>query len=259
MHLADVLSTLKRRWLLVLVGVLVTLVGCVAVARVVPPKYTLTANVLLLPPQTVSPQGSNPLLVLGDLNTVADVLSRSMTDDESISRMRAQGAVETFSATRDQTTSAPLLQTSATAKTLADAKETLDIITNSVPERLNSIQSALGVQPAAVVTSTVLTNNNVPEVSRKTQIQGIVGAAALGLFSTLLFVSVVDRRRQSRRGRGSSGALPESSQTARGTGAEEQRSKAGGGVCRAPELSGHDHDELSPKVAEPHLSQRSRQ
>ena len=199
MLFTEMLGMLRRRWLIVVLGLMLTTAASVGVFKVVHPDYTLTREVLLLPPQSETPAGTNPLLALGGLNSAVDVLARALSDDANITDVRAQGATGTFTTTRDQTTSAPMLQVSVTTDTQAEAQKTVGILTAVVPARLSSLQGDLGVPQASHVTSTVLTDNTQPEASRKSQLQAVVGIFALGVLATILLASLIDRM-SSRRG-----------------------------------------------------------
>ena len=202
MLFTDILGTLRRQWLLVLLGLMVT-AGCgLATLESVPPTYTVEAGVLLLPPQSSVPAGANPLLAMGGLGAAVDVLARALQDDQNVRALQDQGADADFTVIHDLTTSAPVLQVTSSGDNPADALRTLDIVTGSVPTVLSKVQEGLEMGKSSYITSTVVTRDTEPRIVRKGQIRILVAVLALGGLSTIFVAALVDAlltRRETRR------------------------------------------------------------
>ncbi|MEO9239028.1 MAG: hypothetical protein ABI418_13175, partial [Jatrophihabitantaceae bacterium] len=115
MSFASIGRALVRRWYVSVLGILIT-VGLLAGAVVeVPATYQARASVLLLPPKTKLE--ANPLLGLGGLQEVSDVLARAISDSETADQILAIGSGGKYSVGRDTSTSGPIILITAEAST----------------------------------------------------------------------------------------------------------------------------------------------
>lgn len=119
MKLADVLGALRRRWYVLVVGILVAGAAAYGVWSYVPPEYERTATQLLLPGEATIPEDANPYLFVGGLYQVADILVRAIGPDDlaavtdaypgtevTVSRDTAAGSVMIVSVTAPSDTAA---------------------------------------------------------------------------------------------------------------------------------------------------------
>ena len=146
MLLGTLTHVVRRRWYVVLVGVLITGVAAVAVASLEPPRYSVSATALLLPPK-VSSEGkeTNPYLQLGGLTTAVDVLARALNDPRVHDKIIKQGEAGDYVAQRDFLTAAPLLVVTAESTTADRAREIRDAVMEAAPEVLSELQASVGV------------------------------------------------------------------------------------------------------------------
>ena len=92
MLLPHMLRALRRQWVVTVLGLLATIAVCVPMAQWFPPEYSVTATVLLLPPEdTETPEQANPLLLLGGLMAPADVLISALGDPAIESQLKENG------------------------------------------------------------------------------------------------------------------------------------------------------------------------
>lgn len=208
MRVGDFFSVLRRRWLLVLIGVLMTIGLSGAGYAFFKPTYEITATVLLLPPAPSTPAigSTNPYLQLSGLQQVVDLIGVSLTDQAKQLEMEAISKDVEFSVKADTRTNSPLLVIDVKDSSPETAVRIRDNILADVPVRLEAMQRALGVSAKDQVTSTVLTLDGQAEEVGKNRIRAAVVAGGLGLALTLVAATVWDghrlrhpRRRAARR------------------------------------------------------------
>jgi hypothetical protein len=194
---------LLRRWYVVLAGLAVTAAACLGVTSLVPAKHDAVSTVLLLPPETrVDGRPTNPYLGLGGLDGMADVVSAAMMDAGVQQSVADEGLAVEYGLGRDLTMSGPVVVVQVTGEAPQDALRGQQFLLDRLPERLDALQEDVGVRPAARITSTVITQDEVTQVNRRSQTRVLLVAAAGGLAGTYLLAALVDgivaRRRASR-------------------------------------------------------------
>jgi len=205
MGISAVLSALRRRWYIVLVGLLLT-GGLVAGAMVLfPPSYTARGLVLLIPPiDRETAAGANPFLGLGGLEIPARVLVAAYSSNavqEDIAD-RAPDAEVTVS--MEESTRGPVIAVDVIDSSADGALRILDYVTSSIPGKLEQLQAEVGAPPATTVKSIPLTMDTEAEADPSDSTRMLILAAVLGIAVTALSIFVADAvsMRPSRRRRG---------------------------------------------------------
>ena len=192
-----------RRWHLGLIGILTTVVLCVSAALVIPVSYTATADVILTPPPTTGQNANpNPYLALGDLQPLAEVVARAMTDGPAQVKLRASGLINPYTVATDQTTNSPLVIVTATGATEPAALTNLRLILATAPTVLTQLQDAQSVPTVARVKVQVISLPTRAKAVRKSQIRAVAVALVVGLVGTTLVVTAIDVILLRRRSRG---------------------------------------------------------
>lgn len=186
---------LLLRWPATVAGLLLTLALVAATATVVKPTYQANANVLLVPPAKV---GTNPYLDLGGLEPVADILARSLADDATAEQLKSQGFSGTYTVSRDQSVSGPVLLVTAETATPASAMGLLGAVLSRVAPRLASLQQAQSVAPQAMLTLETVYETATPKPVTKSRMRAEVAAGILGLVVMLALVLGTHRLKSSR-------------------------------------------------------------
>ncbi len=197
MRVGDFFGVLRRRWLLVLVGLLLT-TGLSAGAYVLSkPTYEVTATVLLLPPapQTPATGSTNPYLLLSGLQQVVDLVGVSLTDQAKTLELEAISKDVEFTVKADTRTDSPLLVIDVKDSSAETAVAIRDNLVASVPVRLAAMQQALAVGVRDQVTSTVLTLDTQAKEVGKNRVRAAVVVGALGLALTLVAAAMWDTHR----------------------------------------------------------------
>src|SRR6266542_3221423 len=158
---------LSRRWYIVLVGLSLTAMLCVAVTAVVPPKYQVTSSVLFLPPHsdTVA-QGGNPFLALGGLETIAGVVARTVSDSAVQARVKAAGGTGEYTVEPDAKAGGPVLLVTVEDRTPARALRTLAVVLKQLPRTLSTLQTTAGVAEPSLITSKEITREDRAQAAR---------------------------------------------------------------------------------------------
>ena len=219
MSLSHLVGVLKRRWIVVLAGVLLTMGACVAATRVVPSELSSTSTMLLLPPVNTTEPGANPYLSLAGLTGPAEVVSRSVSDPATDAKLRQAGASGTWTVERDYQTSAPIILVTVTDSSIEKVRATSNIILGEVPKALDQLQASINVPSAARITSTVVNRDADVQRVLKPLLRALMLVLAAGLILTVALAALLDavllRRRHGqsalggrRRARGSGGAAP---------------------------------------------------
>jgi uncharacterized protein involved in exopolysaccharide biosynthesis len=198
MRVGDLVGVLRRRWLLVLVGVLMTIGLSGAGYVLFKPTYEITATVLLLPPAPTAPANgtpNNPYLQLSGLQQVVDLVGVSLTDQATQVELKAISKDVDYTVKADTRTNSPLIVIDVKDSSPETAVRIRDILVARVPVRLAAMQETLAVSAKDRVTSTVLTLDGQAEEVGKNRLRAAVVAGALGLALTLVAATVWDEHR----------------------------------------------------------------
>lgn len=192
MYLADLMGVLRRRWYVLMAGLIATAGLAFAVTLVVPTEYEATASVVLLPPKLTVGSGGNPYLSLGGLQATTDVVATAMGAEDTVDAIQADGGTDDFVIERDRTTTGPILSIIATADSPEGAMKTLRLLIDQVPTTLKELQETDNVNRSFRITSAEVAQDATPSTNRKSQIRALVLMVGLGLAGTVTLAAVVD-------------------------------------------------------------------
>src|SRR6478736_4409102 len=149
MALSDVLGPLRRRWYLVLVGLLLAACSGWATAALAPSQYTTRGLVMLLPSAlTTGPKG-NALLNLGGLELPARVLIAYYSSEPAKSDLEQFAPKAVVEVTMEESTRGPIIAVDVKDATADGAMRVLHHVIDSIPENLARIQSEVGTAAQA--------------------------------------------------------------------------------------------------------------
>ncbi len=185
----------RRRWISMTCGLIVTALLCVGCAILVPPTYGASAGVLLLPPKSTLGTQGNPYRALGGLEIAADVLSRAMLDSKVADSIAPPSGSASFEVAPDPTTSGPVLLVEGTDRSPSGALRTEKRVLEQMPRTLASLQEDAGAGPETLITMAVITQDKTAQTTRKSQIRALIVAVVIGLGFTLGLMLLADRRR----------------------------------------------------------------
>lgn len=201
MNVNDMLRTCVRRWYVMVLGLVLTAGLCVVAAEHLPPTYTRSATLVLLPGTKLMPEGGNPFLFMGGLTQARDVLVRSIDDDSVRKQVLADRPGDDYTVTGDPTTAGPLIVLTVTTKAPGDAGPVLADLEARVPQTLQRLQDEAAAPADARISSMELTASQDTKVDQKKRLQTILLLLVAGLVLTVLGTGLVDGVLRRRAGR----------------------------------------------------------
>ena len=205
MDFTAVIASLLRRWYLALGGLLVT-AGLVAAALyLVPPSYSATASVVLLPSQQSLQAGANPLLQLGGLDQPTSLAVAYLGGSDLHRRFGEMYPGATYTATVDTLGRGPLVDFTVDAPTADGALTALQGALAMLPQALNTLQDGVDAPAASRVRSAPLSVDTHATKVKGTTMRVAILAAGVGLALTLIGAVAFDSliaRRSARRSKG---------------------------------------------------------
>lgn len=166
MYVWDLVRALRRRWYILIPGLVMTLLAAILAMRVVPPSLQATGSVLLISPAVeMAEDGTqasrvNPYLNFGaPLGATAEVVSAAVTSERTAKDLKENGATGTYDVALDPNSSAPLLSVQATAEDNAKALATLQAVIKAIHDRLEQIQGEAGSPINQFIKTEVVTSS----------------------------------------------------------------------------------------------------
>lgn len=194
------LAVLRRQAAVTLIGLLITTAGVAGVVRFFPPERVVKATVLLVPPAGTPRAGGplpNPYLQMGGLGAPVEVLARSLNDPKIRKDIEARHPKVTYSAERDQNSSAPILLITVEGAERDQVQQVRDELLDLTPKSLANLQNDINVVPDYRITSTIVSAENDGSMSLRSSIRAALVVDAIGMLLTLAIATFVDRRRRS--------------------------------------------------------------
>jgi hypothetical protein len=204
MDVTGPLRTLRRRWILTLLLLLLTLAATVAFAKK-PGPYQSESQVVLLPSKVSAKVfGGNPYLSFGgSISLTADLVRREMTNPQTVAALAARGFTGSYSVVDDPETAGPVLDVVATGNNKYLVEHTLQGATAEVSTQLLALQTS--VKPADQITSLVVSYDPQPSLKISKKARPIAVVLVIGLLFTIAIPQLVDAalgaRRAARSGR----------------------------------------------------------
>jgi hypothetical protein len=192
------MSSLRRRWLLTCVLLLLTLAASAGIWKKLPPTYqSVSSIVFLVPESTAKAFGGNPYLAFnGTLNQTADVVRYETNDVRTANSLKAQGYPSSYLVTDAADTSGPVLIVTVTGSSETGVEHTLYGVTSEVSTKLETLQTGLAADNE--ITDKVITFMPEPSYLKSKKEKPTLLLLALGLVLTVSIPVVVDAQRARR-------------------------------------------------------------
>ncbi|MBE8470394.1 YveK family protein [Streptomyces justiciae] len=200
MDLAEIFRVMRRRWYVLLPGLLLTAGLVFGVTRVVHVTYQSQSTVVLLNSQkaTLAYDGNPFLSTQTSLTGMADSLARNLNSDDSLRELKSRGAKGTFEAKLADNAQGPLLWLTVTGTDKASVLSSDKILTAYAKERLEEFQQDQSVASKAMIRMTTIVAPQTPVAQTKTRLEYMIMAGGAGLVLSLVAVFYVEARRRPR-------------------------------------------------------------
>ena len=198
MDLAEIVRVMRRRWYVLLPGLLLAAGLVFAVTVLVPVTYQSQSTVVLLNSQkaTQAYDGNPFLSTQTSLTGMADSLARNLNSDDSLRDLKARGAKGTFAAKLADNAQGPLMWLTVTGTDKDSVLSSDKILTAYAKERLDQFQKEQSVAPKAMIRMTTIVPPQNPVAQTKTRLEYMVMAGGLGLVLTLAGAFYVEARKR---------------------------------------------------------------
>ncbi len=208
MKTLDLRGTLRRRWWLLVAGLVATAALAVVAFQVVGPVHEMKSSALLVPP-AVTVVGSpapespgNPFLRLDGIDPALSVLVTKMTSEQMSDRIVEGTKSGDYTVDEDPLSQAPIVVVTATGADSAETRAVLDRVREELPETFNQLQDQAGIRESARITLLELVSDEEPSLVWGGLIRLEIMIVGVGLVGTLLLIGLWDalaRSRSSRR------------------------------------------------------------
>ncbi|MHB1289797.1 hypothetical protein [Georgenia sp.] len=198
MQFSDLLAVIRRRWLVVVLGVVLTALLGFGATRLVPIEFEAKSSILVIPPTSTPNTGGNPYLALGGLQVVADVLARAMSDPSTVEEVTPPGGAAEFVVEPDASTSGPMLVVTTTDISPEGAVELLARVVELAPEKLSVLQSSVDAPPQTQLEIAVIAQDTEALPLYKGLIRALLVVVAAGLGLTAALTVAIDSLRRRR-------------------------------------------------------------
>lgn len=202
MYLLELVGGLRRRWWVVVIGVLGAAALTYVAFTLVPADHEAKASLMVLPTAKVANEAGNPYLVLGGLEPAADMVAAAMNSGPVHEALAPSAGPATFEVSRDTSSSGPMLLVEVTDTDPQRALALLDSVVRTMPEVLTKLQAQVAVRPTSnLLTLTEVTRDTQSEPSIKKQLRATLAAAVGGLALTVFGTNALDGLLMRRSGR----------------------------------------------------------
>lgn len=196
MDLGSALRVLLRQWLVVLLGLGLTLGACAYLYQTAEPRYQATGRMLLLLPANARGDdavGSPFLYLPNGLNVLARIVSGAPQSRESRQEMAARGLTSDFQIGVDPTT--PIITVSTEGPDPENVIATRDWLIDRLNAELLLVQQEENAPIAQTAHTRVYAAEEVPQALGGDWTRSVLAAVAAGGLITLVAAFAVDRLR----------------------------------------------------------------
>jgi hypothetical protein len=212
----DFLTTLRvllSRWYVVVPALALTALAVTFTARTAAPSWQATGTVVLLGPAATGevmpgsgePVRMNPYLEFGGaLEVAADVMSKVMSGDTMVERLRAKGATAPYEVGTGVDGASPVINVIATGDDPDQAKVTVQVVIRELRAELSRRQAAVGAPRAQFIRVEQVTTPGTAKRLMGSTLRAAAAVLALGVVLTFALAFLADalgERRAARRRR----------------------------------------------------------
>lgn len=202
MTLGSAVKVLLRRWLLILIGLLLTLGAAGYLYLNTPPRFQATARMLLLLPADARGEeavGSPFLFLPNGLNVLARIVATTPTSQDFRSQMIDRGLSSQYEVGVDPTS--PTLTVSVEGSDPENVIATRDGVIAAMQADLLRVQQEESAPVNQTAHARVYAAENTPEQISGDRMRGVLAVGGAGALLTLLVAFLIDRLIHARKAR----------------------------------------------------------
>ncbi|SER91336.1 hypothetical protein SAMN05443377_11811 [Propionibacterium cyclohexanicum] len=192
MDIGVLFARLRRRWYVLVVGVLVGAGLAALTWASFPLTYERRSSQVLLPGPGTVPADNNPYFYLGGLAQAADVIVLAVGSDNVRRGIAAEFPAASFEVSRDPTTAGPVILITVDARSDEVASRVLQRLLDTTAVELKRLQEADEVAPENQITVTVISQDQQGVVKRRNQMVATAGVGGLTMLMALIAAALVD-------------------------------------------------------------------
>lgn len=187
------LARLRRRWSVLLIGLLVAAGLATTTWMIFPKTYERTASQVLLPGTgTVPADTNNPYLYLSGLTQAADVVVLAVGSDNVRNEIDRDYPGASYEISRDSTTSGPVILITAQARTDAVAADVLHVLITRTAEELKRLQVTDQVSDADQITVVLVSKDDRGTLKQRTRLVATLGVGGVVAGLTVLLAALIE-------------------------------------------------------------------
>ncbi|WP_199820500.1 chain length determinant protein [Streptomyces sp. NRRL F-2664] len=203
MDLAEMGRVMRRRWYVLLPGLLLTAALTAAVHLLIPVEYQSQSTVTLLNSSKATEAfDGNPFLsTQASLTGMADGLARNLNSDGAKADLKALGVTGRHEAKIADNAQGPFMWLTVTGTDPAAVLTSDELLTAYADKRLKEFQTQQSVAPEAMIRMATIVPPQKPQAQTRTRLQYLVMAGALGFVLSLAATFFAEARRRTPRGK----------------------------------------------------------
>jgi hypothetical protein len=196
----------RRRWVLALSAVVLSLVATVGAYVALPTTYQSQVLLTMTAPSKVTAEAGNfgnPLLALGNSSAAllvdVDFLTRDLSSSNSAAELKALGLTGTYTAAFAANAMGPFMQLTVAGKNKAQVTKSATVLASFAQQLWRAIQAASSVGAGSTIGLSEIAPPSNPAPSLKRKLEEVLGIGIILLTISLMVVAQVDgaiRRRQ---------------------------------------------------------------
>lgn len=194
MTLGSAVKVLLRRWLVILIGLLLTLGAAGYLYLNTPPRYQATARMLLLLPADARGEeavGSPFLYLPNGLNVLARIVATTPNSQDFHAQMVDRGLTSQYELGVDPTS--PTLTVSVEGADPENVIETRDAVIATMQAELLRVQQEESAPTNQIARGRVYAAESTPEQISGDRMRGVLAVGGAGALLTLLMAFLIDR------------------------------------------------------------------
>lgn len=203
MDFGELIRLLRRRWVVVLPMLVLTVLGLAGAWMKIHTQYQSQVELTMLNAQKVTNEpgnDGNPYLAFDTtLGVDVDFLSRNIASSQAAQQLAALGVTEQYSAALANNALGPFMQLSVTGSNRQHVTQSMQVLITFVKQRWVSLQKAASAPADSIIGISEIAPPSSPSPVLKRKIEAVAGVAIVGLLLSVLVAVLTDsviRRRK---------------------------------------------------------------